>query len=47
MNFTCQCIKQVNEIKYLGLYLDSKIHCKTHINYVQNKFVSYVRIFLV
>lgn len=46
-NLICKCqeIEKVNEIKYLGLYLDSKVNWKTHINYVQKKLVKYIRVF--
>jgi hypothetical protein len=41
----CPVIEIVNEIKYLGLILDTKLSWKNHVNYVKDKLIKYIRIF--
>ncbi len=44
---SCSCvdIEQVDEMKYLGLWVDSKVSWKAHVNYLKLKLVKYVRVF--
>jgi hypothetical protein len=41
----CQALEQVDSIKYLGLWVDSKLSWKEHIVYLKMKLVKYIRIF--
>lgn len=43
-NCLCPSIEMVEEIKYLGLVLDSNQSWKNHINYIKNKLLRYLRI---
>lgn len=45
----CSCleIEQLNEMKYLGLWVDSKVNWKPHINYLKLKLARYVRVFFM
>lgn len=44
---TCRCleIQKVNEIKYLGIFLDQKVSWKAHIDYLKTKIIKYIRTF--
>lgn len=44
-NCTCQNLEQVENIKYLGLWVDSNLSWKEHINSLKIKLVKYIRIF--
>lgn len=46
-NSNCQCqeIEQVDNIKYLGLVVDSKISWKNHVESLKHKLLKYIRIF--
>lgn len=44
-NCNCVPIALVDEIKYLGLFVDSRLSWKIHINYIKNKVIKYTRIF--
>jgi hypothetical protein len=43
----CRCLdlEQVDEIKYLGLWVDSRLSWKKHVSYLKSKLVNYIRIF--
>lgn len=41
----CQYLEQVDKIKYLGLWVDSKLSWKEHISYLKVKLIKYIRIF--
>ena len=44
LNCACPNIEQVQDIKYLGLVVDSKISWKHHVQYLKLKLIKYVRI---
>lgn len=44
-NCGCLDIDIVDNIKYLGLFVDNRLSWKTHVNYVKNKILKYTRIF--
>lgn len=44
-NCNCQALEQVDSIKYLGLWVDSRLCWKEHLSYLKTKLVKYVRIF--
>ena len=45
LNCFCPSIEQVEEIKYLGLILDSRVAWKNHVTYLMAKLIKYIRIF--
>lgn len=44
-NCTCSDLEQVENIKYLGLWVDSRLNWKEHLSFLKLKLVKYVRIF--
>lgn len=41
----CSNLEQVDKIKYLGLWVDSRLNWREHVSYIKSKLVKYVRIF--
>lgn len=41
----CRDLEQVESIKYLGLWVDSRLTWKEHLQYLKSKLVKYIRIF--
>lgn len=45
INCSCPSIELVDEIKYLGLIIDSNLSWKSHVNYTKTKLIKYSRMF--
>lgn len=45
LHCNCSEIGLVNDIKYLGLFVDSRLSWKVHVRYLKNKIIKYTRIF--